>query len=320
MLRAVGLSELDERAYRALLVRRCASVGDLACALTVPRGEVAGALRNLVEWGLAAPKGDGYVAGPPTVALGAILADRRTELGRAEAAMADLAELYRVAPTTREFSDLFEIITGVPAISDRFGQLQRGARSRVLVFVTAGTLAVAGSDNVAEATALARGVGYRAVLDREALAEPGALHEAECSLAAGADIRMVDRLPIKLVIADRDLALVPVGGRLSEPGAVLVHRSGLLDGLIALFEATWRGGRPLRMAADEHVSGGPALDDADVRILSLLLAGGTDRSVGTQLGLSPRTVQRRVRRLMDLAGTDNRMQLGWYARDAGWIV
>ncbi|MFI6063030.1 hypothetical protein [Streptomyces sp. NPDC051286] len=54
-------------------------------------------------------------------------------------------------------------------------------------------------------------------------------------------------------------------------------------------------------------------------VLMLLLAGNTDAAVAARLGISLRTMPRRVRRLMDLAGTDSRVLLGWHARDRGWL-
>ena len=53
-------------------------------------------------------------------------------------------------------------------------------------------------------------------------------------------------------------------------------------------------------------------------ILALLLAGMTDQALAGQLGLSLRTVQRRIRVLMDKAGVDTRIQLGWHAGREGW--
>ncbi|MER7571284.1 hypothetical protein [Streptomyces sp. NPDC126514] len=48
------------------------------------------------------------------------------------------------------------------------------------------------------------------------------------------------------------------------------------------------------------------------------LAGLTDLSAATQLGLSPRTLHRRLRHLMDMAGVRTRMQLGAHAVRNGW--
>jgi DNA-binding NarL/FixJ family response regulator len=61
------------------------------------------------------------------------------------------------------------------------------------------------------------------------------------------------------------------------------------------------------------------LPELDSRILGLLLAGLTDQAVANQLNLSMRTVQRRVRALMDLVSADTRLQLGFHAARRGWL-
>lgn len=131
----------------------------------------------------------------------------------------------------------------------------------------------------------------------------------------------MEREPIRLLIADKTHAMVPMNGDASNAAALLVHRSGLLDALLALFDAAWERGRPLRIASDNLVEMEPpaGIDDEDRRILVLLLAGLTDASVAGQLDLSIRTVQRRVRDLMDLAGVHTRLQLGWHAARQGWV-
>ena len=54
------------------------------------------------------------------------------------------------------------------------------------------------------------------------------------------------------------------------------------------------------------------------QVLALLLGGLTDQAVAGQLGLSLRTVQRRISQLMIKAGVATRIQLGWYAARKGW--
>ena len=51
----------------------------------------------------------------------------------------------------------------------------------------------------------------------------------------------------------------------------------------------------------------------------MLLAGLTDASVAKQLDLGLRTVQRRVKGLMELTGVSTRLQLGWHAYERGWV-
>ncbi|OKI64354.1 hypothetical protein [Micromonospora sp. CB01531] len=86
----------------------------------------------------------------------------------------------------------------------------------------------------------------------------------------------------------------------------------------------WRSAMQLREALGRRVDPNLAspkdlADPADREVLMLLLAGYTDAAVAARLGIGLRTMQRRVRRLMDLAGADSRVLLGWHARDRGWL-
>ncbi|MGW1892201.1 helix-turn-helix domain-containing protein [Streptomyces sp. NPDC002004] len=53
-----------------------------------------------------------------------------------------------------------------------------------------------------------------------------------------------------------------------------------------------------------------ALDERQLRLISLLLDGHTDVSAAHRLGVSPRTVTNILRSLMNRLGVDNRFQLG----------
>src|SRR4029078_4026292 len=137
------------------------------------------------------------------------------------------------------------------------------------------------------------------------------------SLRRGLELRVVERLPLKLVLADADLALVPLlvdrADAEAEPGAVMMQRSGLLAALDVLFESVWNQAYPLELAhldADvDPLAGEPddGLTAVDRQSPSLILAGLTDQAVATQLDLSLRTVQRRLRHLQDLSGAKSRM-------------
>jgi hypothetical protein len=191
----------------------------------------------------------------------------------------------------------------------------------VCALVTGTPVAVTGSENDAEERAATRGVRYRVVLERAVLEQPDGMTELTAALDRDEQVRVVDEVPTKLVVADRSLALVPLTGRSAEPAALVVHASGLLELLSGLFESVWREALPLRLGAAggaEQPPDGP--DAADLEILSLLLAGMTDASVAKQLDLGLRTVQRRVKGLMELAGVTTRLQLGWHAYERGWVT
>ncbi|MCT4352254.1 helix-turn-helix transcriptional regulator [Streptomyces sp. Je 1-79] len=325
MLGAIGLDERQESAYRALVALGAAEVTDLAHRLALPETDTERALRRLESQGLAAQSSartGRWVAAPPGVALGALLTQQRHELEQAELAAALLAEEYRAEAAEPAVHDLVEVVTGASAVTHRFLQLQLGATDEVCALVSGKPIAVSGMDNDAEELAAGRGVSYRVVVEREVLTLPSGIVELSAALGRDEQIRVVDRVPTKLVVADRALAMVPLTGRGAEPAALVVHASGLLESLMGLFEAVWRDALPLRLGASAQVTEteAPGPDVTDLEILSLLLAGMTDASVAKQLDLGLRTVQRRVKGLMELSGVTTRLQLGWHAYEKGWVA
>ncbi|MFJ5641474.1 helix-turn-helix domain-containing protein [Streptomyces sp. NPDC093223] len=324
MLAALGLDERDESAYRTLVSVGAADVPDLARRLTLAEPDTERALRRLERHGLAAQSSGRpgrWVAAPPGVALGALLTRQRHELEQAELAAALLAEEYRAAAAEPAVHDLVEVVTGAPAVAQRFLQLQLGAADEVCALVTGNPTVVSGVENEAEEQAAGRGVRYRVVVERAVLGLPDGITELTAALGRGERVRVVDRVPTKLVVADRALAMVPLTSQTSEPAAVVVHASGLLELLSELFESVWRTALPLRLGVSGAIEEAPDAPDAtDLEVLSLLLAGLTDASVAKQLDLGLRTVQRRVRRLMELAGVTTRLQLGWHSCERGWVA
>ncbi|MFJ8062264.1 helix-turn-helix domain-containing protein [Streptomyces sp. NPDC096142] len=324
MLGAIGLDEAHESAYRALVSVGAADVPDLARRLTLGEHDTERALRRLERHGLAAQSSarpGRWVAAPPGVALGALLTQQRHELEKAELAAALLAEEYRATAAEPAVHDLVEVVTGAAAVSSRFLQLQLGATEEVRALVTGNPVAVTGGENHAEKQAADRGVRYRVVLERAALDLPDGLTELTAALGRDEQVRVVDTVPTKLVVADRTLAMVPLTSHTAEPAALVVHASGLLELLCGLFDSVWRDALPLRLGtsgAVEQQPDGP--DGTDLEVLSLLLAGLTDASVAKQLDLGLRTVQRRVKRLMELSGVTTRLQLGWHAYERGWVA
>ncbi|MEU9578448.1 helix-turn-helix domain-containing protein [Streptomyces chilikensis] len=322
----LGLTENESNAYRELLRRPSCSAGELARALEVPEGEAARVMGRLETLGLAARNGEApgrLSASPPRLALGSMLVRRQNALRLAELELGSLEELYRATMAERSSSDVLDVVRGVEATRQRLEQLQSGARSEILGLVQAPSRFVSTAENSAtEAAAAARGVAYRVVLERRMLEEDeGIVEELERAVDAGEEVRVTESVPVKLVIVDRELAMVPMGGRgHAADGVLLIRPSGLLDALLGLFELVWhRSSRLTVPRSGQVVTSTPsALDGTDARIMSLLVAGFTDQAVAARLGLSLRTVQRRVGQLMKLTGAQTRLQLGLQAARLGW--
>jgi hypothetical protein len=218
--------------------------------------------------------------------------------------------------------DLVEVVTGATAVARRFLQLRLGASEEVCALVTDDPAAAPGTESDAEEWTANRGVRHRVVVEREVLDRPAGIVELSAALGRDEQLRVVDKVPTRLVIADRTLAMVPLTSHTAEPAALVVHASGLLELLSGLFDSVWREALPLRLGSGgpvpQEAADGP--DSTDLEVLSLLLAGLTDASVAKQLDLGLRTVQRRVKHLMELTGVTTRLQLGWHAYERGWVA
>lgn len=323
-LSVIGIDTTQQQVYRALLAQPAATVAELAEALELPARAVASALDAIADLGLVSPAAsarDRYVPAPPAVALGSMLTRHRDDLSRAEMVVTELAERYQNAIGNRSARDVIEVLSGVAAIRHRFDQVQRSATDEVMAFVKSPATVVSAMENLAEDQAVQRGVNYRVLIERAQVEATGFLDLAAEAIGRGQQVRVTESLPIKLVIADHRLALLPLLDT-GESSAALVHGGGLLDALTALFENIWSRSMPLVLDATNsgsETSQASGIGAENARILSLLLAGLTDQTVAAQLGLSMRTVQRRIRGLMDDTGTQTRIQLGWYAARHGWV-
>lgn len=328
MLGVLGLSPDEEAVYRLVIGRPAVAAADLVTRAALSEEAVGQALSSLARRGLVTGAAGMFSASPPAIGLGSLISERREELRAAELALASFAEEHRMAMAGRAISDLIEVVAGVDAVRQRFLQVQYSATEQVRLFVTAPFVAMPPGENPAEYANTERGVRVRLVIDRGTMSGPGMLDEIVDSLSHGVEIRVAAELPMKLVLADADLALVPLAAQHGgEPGAVLLQRSGLLDALGALFENIWRQAYPLELSGkcDGDGNGNGVVEAAadaptelDRKLLTLLIAGLTDQAAASQLDLSLRTVQRRLRHLMDLAGADSRLRLGWHAARHGW--
>ncbi|MGW6209711.1 helix-turn-helix transcriptional regulator [Streptomyces sp. NPDC055089] len=231
------------------------------------------------------------------------------DLRRAESAVADLV---RERPADDGLVRV-ETIDGPAAQGRRILELETGARHTFQVFLTGPNTVtpvprtLTSTSDAAPGFGAAPGTTYQLLVDRDFLAEPAAVAALEERVRRGEQVRVIDSPLTKLAIADGEVAMV----QLSPERAVLLRRP-LTMLATELFATAWRHSRPyLREVAE--------LAPVDRQILQLMLSGLTDAATAKQLGTSPRTVQRRLRALMDLAAVTSRLQLGWYAMRNNWM-
>ncbi|MET9473017.1 hypothetical protein [Streptomyces sp. NPDC002922] len=332
LLTFLGLEPLEDAVYRLLVDRPDSEPATLASESTGCAEDVARALDVLVERGLASarPAGDAvihYRAASPVLALGPLLESRRASLRHVESLVTTLAERHRSAQAHASGAPV-EVLSGAAAIRRRLLLMQDQATIEVCTMMPLrevhSVITVEDNHDAIEDVLMRRGIALRSVIERDWLERPEMAATAAAYAAQGQHISVVDELPIKLIIVDRRMALLPLAPERDDvdPVALAVHGTGLLTALSSLFESHFeRGWRLLPSETDPRTgrTDGAELDAVDRQIVSLLYVGLTDAAIARQLCMGHRTVQRRLQSLMVEVGAATRFQLGWRAARSGWL-
>jgi hypothetical protein len=334
MLNAVGVTGVAGQVYSTLIEADQPTVEEIATACGVPVRRAAAELTALAELGLAyrlAGRPARYRANAPDVAIAELIAQREAELQAARATMHQLAEIFRETARSRHPDGQVEVVRGPDNIARAVARAAEATRHQLRGFDRPPYTETPGASYGLEERRMAAGVVYRVIYDAEALGIPGRMAgDILPSVAAGEQARARPALPIKLIISDDQLAVIPAAiiSRTVDT-TFIIHRSPILSALIALFEAEWERATPIPGTRAGAVAGagagagaGRASDPPDAEtaaLLAMLAAGMTDASIARSLEWSMRTTQRRMAQLMSELGVTSRFQAGLAVRDRGWL-
>ena len=335
MLEPVGVSGTAARVYVELVETDQLSVAEAAerCGISVRRATTE--LRHIAALGLAfqvTGRPVRYRAVAPDLAISGLVAQREKELQDVRATMHRLAEVFQETSRGRHPDAQVEVVHGTPNIARVADRVYEQTQHQLRGFGRPPYSREPGTSYRMESSRLAVGVAYRVIYDGDALAIPGRMYDDILpSSAAGEQARTRPHLPIKLIISDDQLALIPAAGTSrSIDTTFVIHRSPILDALMALFEAEWAKATPIpgtHAARPEAASTAPgqpgaspgAPDAETAALLAMLAAGMTDASIARSLSWSMRTTQRRMRQLMNDLGATSRFRAGVAAREKRWL-
>jgi DNA-binding transcriptional ArsR family regulator len=322
VLGALGISEFDERVYRAYLTKPDRTAGEIAGHLDTTPSRIRHAVARLVELGLLRSERRGqYRPVSPQTALSALLARRRADTEAAFTAVwdavDDLASEYHANQLRGDPTGLVEVITGEAEVTRRVSELTQSMRTHFWVLDRPPYLGPYSTELEETFTRdlLDRGLDIRSVYTSEALEQPGRFELITRLAQLGEQARILPTLPFRLRIMDRRVALVAlIGGRYDR--IAVVHRSGLLDAILELFDVYWQRAQPIISTAAATPEQ-PSTDD--LLLLRMLQAGYKDQAIARQLGTSARTVTRRIAAIASRLGLETRFQMGSEAAKRGWI-
>ncbi|WP_255950096.1 LuxR C-terminal-related transcriptional regulator [Streptomyces odontomachi] len=328
MLGILGLNADGEEMYRAMLQQPGKGVVELAESLgwSVERTRTAmDALAQLALVQGGDTSGRGMMLVNPSVGLSSLLtqeeaqlARRAEEIANGRRAVNELISAYNEWSHVHRGVDI-ERLTGLDEIRMRLKELTYDCRSDLVGFAPGGPQT---DDNRSAARPLdkeliERGVHMRTLYLHSARSDAATAEHLDWLVSIGARIRTTATLPMRMIIFDRQTAMVPLNPEDSAAGAVVLHGRGLVDALYALFEHVWQQATPHGTAPGVDPATG--LTSQARAVLSLLAQGNTDEAVARKLGISVRTSRRITAELMERLGARSRFQAGVIAGEQGWL-
>ncbi|WP_161965202.1 helix-turn-helix transcriptional regulator [Ornithinimicrobium cerasi] len=271
---------------------------------------------------------DSWQVAPPREAMTRIAdrIERRAAMSRATAS--EVEQLWRAAVGDGRVMEApgMDLLKGVQDIVDRVRGLHRVAEERLWWAMDASAASCQLLQQAADdpdLLSIRPGADVRVMLDTALLEDEAALRFMERHEAAGHPVRVGNGIPFSLLLCDNRAALLdlsrhdPLGD-----GSLEARRTGPLLAIGTLLDEIWQLCTPYRTTAEAaaRAPGSRApLDQRDLRILNLLTTGASDQLIARQTGVSVRTVERRVRYLMDHLAAATRFQAGVQAVRRGWV-
>ncbi|NEY34017.1 helix-turn-helix transcriptional regulator [Streptomyces sp. PRKS01-65] len=327
MLIDLGLDAVAEMVYREMLARPGDSFADLVSRLGMSEEELRGALDRLSELTLirASPEDPSHVhAVSPHLGIEILLARQQAELaaqqqrveGSRAAAARLISEFAHGQPSHSDIS--VHYLEGLDSIRDYLAYLNNQVEEEFLTFAPGGAQT---SDNMRASQPLnkrllERGVHMRTIYLDSILADQATAAHAEWLISHGALVRTAPSLPNRMIICDRQTAIIAVDSNHTEAGAIVVTSPGLISSLVALFESEWRSARPL---SEPRAKQPGELTPQQVTALHLLAEGATDEAIARKLGVSPRTARRISTGLLSHLNARSRFQAGVHAVQDGYL-
>ncbi|GAB3136618.1 helix-turn-helix domain-containing protein [Micromonospora sonneratiae] len=321
MLTVLGLTSAEQDLYEFLVPRSPMSMEALANSGI---DDHLPTIDRLVRLGLVVRLPGQVAAIPPRLAFDALLHRRSAQLAETRRHLRALAMTAASPSVPHAAGDAVAPVYGAEAIARAVDMVQRSAEREVRAFDAPPYAANPLVANEVQMDLLANGTTYRTLYDRRGLEIPGRLQHVLGSLRCGEEARVVGNLPMKMMIADETVGIVPIADNAHVMHGMVVRDPTLMASLSTLFELRWTRAVPLSVYA--AATSGPKLHvgtaaptPAERSVLTLLVSGLTDSEIAAHLGWHERTVRKHVHAMKARLGATTRYQAGILAVKAGWL-
>jgi DNA-binding CsgD family transcriptional regulator len=325
---SLGVDPTLELVYLAMLKVPNAGIAALAQETALTEEAVRAAMDGLARLALLRPSLDSpgtLRPVSPAIGLESLFARQRADLfarqrdlegSRAELEVL-VADYMSQQPDPQP--DLTVEVTSLDAARDYLEQLTYRTKFEVLSMMPDGpqTAENLKASKPLDAFLLARGVDIKSLYLESVRNDPASVSYARWMHERGGQVRLAPVLPLRMILIDREIAVVPMDPERSSRGISVVRSPGAVSAMQALWDQMWERASVL---GGSHVPDDQTLSDTERELLRLLAQGNTDEAVARKLGVSSRTVGRIASKLADRLSARSRFQAGVRAAERGWLT
>lgn len=271
---------------------------------------------------------DTWLTNPPDTALADQASRLEEHAATIRAAAPGLARIYydaraRARPGDRDVG--VELLDSLDDVNTAMAELFSGARRRVFSMRTRSPRVLSMMESSPERHAgpvLNRAretLSLRVTFDTVLLDEHQGLPDAIARRMRMDDIRFATNVPFTATASDTGITVMDLQDQTAGSVGVRITHPDVSAAIRRVIDNTWAHGMKWTGPGTSESRGPSPLDQRDREILALMVSGAADAAIARQVGISQRTVERRVRRLLDLAGAGTRFQAGVQAARRGWV-
>jgi DNA-binding CsgD family transcriptional regulator len=261
----------------------------------------------------------------PDLALQGVLADHQHQLARDQELLLDgqrrLAEAqarFGAGMNGRSSTHLVRVVTDRAEISALSASLMNTARRDWLTLENVTTDMPLTEDFAAPPLAAFGGrVRCRSIYESSTMEDPVARRIVQSCAEAGEQARLLPEVPMKMKLADRTTALLPLTPA-GTAGAVVIRAPVIITALRGYFEMLWERATPVTGRRPDSGTG-EGLAPSRQAVLELMAEGLQDDAIAHRLGISTTTVRRHITVIMSQLGVSSRFAAGAAAQRRGWI-
>jgi len=321
-LSVLGFTAEQEELYRLLLRHPAQEVASLATMTGRSARQLREGLAALAAAGLVDVRDDVVVTVAPDQALGRLIADENRRL---QGITDQLASVRAMLPSLMADHLSAQAPAGEPVTVELvdggnvLGLIRRlsaaGTGDLMWLRPDQWRLDVGGAIDDWVVDQLRLGRRSRAIYPARVLEEAPQVVRARAE--AGEHVRILAAVPSRVAIMGSTAALLPEHWGHSTERRLVVRHDSMIGALTLLFESLWDRAMAIPGLDGQGESAGRA--GGRGLLLDQLAGGARDEQIARALGVSLRTVRRRVAEILDELGVESRFQAGVEAVRRGWL-